>query len=758
MAIVQAWPPPRAPLAQISRAPYLPGLDGLRALAVIAVMVYHANHLWLGGGFLGVEVFFVISGYLITLLMIGEHERKDRISLKKFWLRRARRLLPALFVLLCSLAIYLALFDRRPQGQSRGDFVAALTYGSNWYQIVVGQGYTAAEAFAPLRHLWSLAVEEQFYLLWPLIMVLILRRGRNNLPRIGAWLAGVSIAISVAMGLLFAGGDIATSCAPGTMHGYWRIAGRCINVDEALYLGTLSRAGGLLLGAAFAMWWRPLAIMRGPLRNMRWRLDLLALAALGVLWLLMSRLSLSTNGHDLGVRYDPWLFRGGFFVTGVATLTVIAAVSHRRALAGRVIGNPVFRWIGARSYGLYLYHWVIYEIIRKEAGVGLTVRQFALAMAINVVVAGVSYRVIETPIRNGRLGEWLRGDRRAQTRRVYKKRRVLVMLSAVAAAFAGFAGVSIATANNVCVGALDCSLQNAGAQIPPASIAAPPAGASAAAAGSGVTPATITPTLVPVTSPVTTTSLVATTSTTPGSTLPAGADSTTTLAGAPGPGAGPATTSTPGAVDPAASTTIAIGSPPGPDPTTTQAAAPATTDPPVTTPTPTTQPPTVPAAGGLPPLAVGESVMQGAIPQLAAGGFLVDASKSRQGTDIASILEQYRAAGQIGATVVIQSGTNGSVSNATYDRIMATLPANLTPNVFFLTVRAPRGWINDNNTRIWDLQTRFPNVHVIDWASISATNNVKLCSDGFHIACDPRSERFYANMIFDAIGRPDLAK
>ena len=230
-------------------------------------MVYHADHTWLSGGFLGVEVFFVISGYLITLLMIGEHERTDRISLKKFWLRRARRLLPAMFVLLCGVAVYLALFNRRPQGQSRGDFIGALSYGSNWYQIVVGQGYTAAEAFAPLRHLWSLAVEEQFYLLWPLVMMLLLRRGSKSLPKIGAWLAGISLGITVVMGVVFAGGDVSTTCAPDTMNGYWRIAGRCININEALYLSSFTRAGGLLLGAAFAMWWRPLAILRSPLRR-----------------------------------------------------------------------------------------------------------------------------------------------------------------------------------------------------------------------------------------------------------------------------------------------------------------------------------------------------------------------------------------------------------------------------------------------------------------------------------------------------------
>ena len=164
--------------AQISRVPYLPGLDGMRALAVVAVMVYHANNAWLPGGFLGVEMFFVISGYLITLLLIGEHERNYRISLGHFWLRRARRLLPALFMMMLLVTIWTAIFERDALGQLRGDVLAGSFYVSNWYQIWVGQGYTASGDFAPLRHLWSLAVEEQFYLWWPIVMILLARAFR----------------------------------------------------------------------------------------------------------------------------------------------------------------------------------------------------------------------------------------------------------------------------------------------------------------------------------------------------------------------------------------------------------------------------------------------------------------------------------------------------------------------------------------------------------------------------------------------------
>ena len=378
-------------------------------------------------------------------------------------MRRARRLLPALVVLLLAAAAYLAFFYRAPQGQTRGDFVGALTYGSNWYQIAVGQGYTAAQAFAPLRHLWSLAVEEQFYLVWPLVMSVLLRRkdAHRKLPRLGPWLFVASLAIAVAMAIVYVPGDVATTCAPGQMHGYWTIAGRCVNVDEALYLGTFTRAAGVLLGASLAMIWRPVAIMRSQLRGKPHRLDLAALLGLAGLWLLMSRLSLSSDGITLGVRYDPWLFRGGFFLTGLATLAIIAAVTHQRSWTGRLLGVAPLRWIGQRSYGMYLYHWLIYEIIRKEAGIALTVRQFALAMAITVVASELSYRLVELPVRSGRLGEWLRGERAARTRKMYNRRRWMVAFAALAAGFAGFAGVSIATADNVCVGALECSLQDA---------------------------------------------------------------------------------------------------------------------------------------------------------------------------------------------------------------------------------------------------------------------------------------------------------
>ena len=380
----------------ISRVPYLPGLDGMRALAVAAVMVYHANSDWLPGGFFGVEMFFVISGYLITLLLISERERTYRISLRHFWLRRARRLLPALFTMMFLVTVWTAIFKTEALGALRGDVIAGFFYVSNWYQIWEGLGYTAAGDFAPLRHLWSLAVEEQFYLLWPVVMIFLLgRNGTRQVAAVSRWLFVCAVVITVAVALLFYPGPIAEPNV--TPEAYWWFGDRPINKIDTLYLGTISRLSGILLGAAFAMVWRPLAIVRGPLRSKGRLFDAVALAGIiGFAWLCWNTYLATPSGAD------PFVFRGGIFLAGLATLSIIAAVTHRGAYANRLLGNRVFRWIGTRSYGLYLYHWPIYQMIRGVAGNKLTFGEFVYALVLTVIVTELSYRFVETPIRQGR--------------------------------------------------------------------------------------------------------------------------------------------------------------------------------------------------------------------------------------------------------------------------------------------------------------------------------------------------------------------
>jgi len=644
----------------------------MRALAVVAVMLYHANHSWLSGGFLGVEVFFVISGYLITLLLIGEQERNGRVNLKQFYLRRARRLLPAVITMMSGVAVYMALFKRQPQGRTRGDFLGGIFYGSNWYQIFVGQGYTSGEAFAPFRHLWSLAVEEQFYLIWPLVMVAILRVGPRRLPRVAVWLAGVSASIALLVGVVFAGGDVATTCAPGAMNGYWKVFGRCISVNEALYLSSFTRAGGLLLGAAFAMVWRPMALLRGAARNKARRLDLLALIGLVILGYLMWNITLSGDGHSTGIRFDPWLFRGGFLLTSIATLMVIAAVTHQRAMMGRLLGNPVFNYVGTRSYGLYLYHWPIYQIMRGQAGVPLTLKQWLVAMAITVPITEASYRYIETPIRQGRLGEWLHGHRRPRTAAAYKRRQRLTAVGIASAALVGFAGVSIAMASNQCVGQIECDSQ----------------------AGRAIDLTTTLPIDAP-------------------TTIPAAPQSGEPLAAA------PVATAAPGQTVPA-----------------TVATAPPTT-----------------VLQDKPYFAVGESVMLGAKPVLDARGITTVAEVSKGPDWELQQLQLAKTKYRFTQGVVIQLGTNGTVTRDQYEAVLNQLSD--VQRVVVMTVKAPKPWIEGNNEIIRSLPETHSNVVVLDWEARAPeiSGHLSGSDGGIHLS-DDTAKQFYRDIILEALGLP----
>ena len=381
--------------------PYVPGLDGLRALAVIAVITYHANREWLGGGFLGVEVFFVISGYLITLLLIAERERTGAVSLGNFWVRRARRLLPALFTLLVGTITYCALFNRDYLGKLRGDVIGGVLYVSNWFQMWTGSSYTSEGEFAPLRHLWSLAVEEQFYIIWPLVMFVLLRNMRSRtLPIIGFFFTGIAAVIAVYTAVTFRTGPIDT--IENTPEQFMSFFGREVLRTDFLYLGTVSRASGLLLGAALATAWRPWSIRRaraGANANGLDFLGILGLASLAYMcWTFRETISTEagTEGYAL-------LYRGGLILVALATILVIATVTHPRSRLGKyVIGTPLLVWIGKRSYGLYLYHWVVFQAYRKSAGMPLEPREFVALMAITAVVTEASYQFIETPIRTGR--------------------------------------------------------------------------------------------------------------------------------------------------------------------------------------------------------------------------------------------------------------------------------------------------------------------------------------------------------------------
>jgi peptidoglycan/LPS O-acetylase OafA/YrhL/lysophospholipase L1-like esterase len=356
---------------------YMPGLDGLRALAVLAVVAYHLGWGWAPGGLLGVGVFFTLSGYLITDLLLGQWEVAGRLQLADFWLRRARRLLPALFVMLAVVAAWVTLLDRDQLVDIRGAVAASAAYVNNWWLIAQHSSYFAQFGpLSPVGHLWSLAVEEQFYLVWPWLLWLGLRwqRRRDAVPR-GLLAATVLLAVgsAVAMALFYHPGYDPTR----------------------VYDGTDTRAFGVLIGAALAFVWPSRHLGSDVNATARAILDGIGAAGLAVIAVLIWRTS----------QYSPFLYRGGMVVLSVATALVVAAAASPVTRTGRLLGVRPLRWIGVRSYGIYLWHFPIIVLTTPAGGRDSLVRGMAqLAAAIGA--AALSWRFVEEPVRRGAIGRW----------------------------------------------------------------------------------------------------------------------------------------------------------------------------------------------------------------------------------------------------------------------------------------------------------------------------------------------------------------
>ncbi len=379
---------------------YLPGLDGVRALAVLGVLLYHGDLTWMQGGFLGVDVFFVLSGFLITTLITEEFERSGRINFGKFYLGRARRLLPALLLMLFVVGLVAAIFYRESAFAYRQDALASLLYVTNWWYIVADQSYFEAigrPAF--LQHLWSLAVEEQFYLIWPAIAFVLLKwRGRRAVFYVAIGAALLSTAWMIALSV---------------RNGY------PLEADPSrAYFGSDTHVMGLLLGAALAMVWRPGRLSRHLTAGAKAIITALGVCALlGVVWFYL----------QVG-EYSPFLYRGGFFVLSAVVCVLIAAASHPGVPFGPILGAQPMRYIGQRSYGLYLWHWPIFVITRPGLDVPVTgAWNFALRMALTFLVAELSYRFVEIPIRRGAIGAFVKRWKAAKpAERGYLTRRVLL--------------------------------------------------------------------------------------------------------------------------------------------------------------------------------------------------------------------------------------------------------------------------------------------------------------------------------------------
>ena len=362
------------PAAEHRTISYIPGLDGLRALSVGAVVLYHADLRPVRGGFLGVDVFFVLSGFLITSLLLAELEQHSRIDFRRFYVRRAKRLLPALFAVLLATTVLCATSARDALRQTLHDILPCLFYFQNWSYVAAKQSYFEALGRPPLlRHLWSLSVEEQFYLAWPLIAWGAFRVGRRKA------VLGVSLMLAIA------------SAAAMT----WLAVTRGMpNPNDAsrIYFGTDTHASGLVIGASLAALPNPKPSDVRPSRAVSWALDAVGVAAIALVVFAFARVS------DLS---EP-LYRAGFFAFSVIVAVAVAVVRRPDSKLGTLLGMQPLRWLGERSYGIYLWHWPRFMVTRPDVdmpwrGTGSTVVRIALVL----VLAELSYRLIEDPIRRG---------------------------------------------------------------------------------------------------------------------------------------------------------------------------------------------------------------------------------------------------------------------------------------------------------------------------------------------------------------------
>jgi len=365
--------------------PHLRGLDGVRALAVVAVVLYHLGVPWARGGFLGVDVFFVLSGFLVATLVLDEVEATGTFRTGRFLARRVRRLAPAMLVVLAAVAAA-GLVVRDAGTSLRGDLVAALTSTSNWWQVVAERSYFELTGRPPLlQHLWTLAVEGQFYLAMPLVALLALRAGR---ARVGQVSAALALASTLAMGVVAARGGMPVPHDP-----------------TRAYVGTDTHAMGLLLGVAAATVWQPWrtwrragtwATERGdPVRRFEAGVtDVLGVAALvGVVACV-----------GLVDEFSGALYRGGFLAFAGLAVVLVGAAADPAGLLGRALAVQPLRWLGERSYGIYLWHWPVLQLTRPDQDLVLPGwASPVVRVGVTLLLAAASYRWVEAPVRRGAL-------------------------------------------------------------------------------------------------------------------------------------------------------------------------------------------------------------------------------------------------------------------------------------------------------------------------------------------------------------------
>jgi len=398
---------------------YIPAIDGLRAVAVIAVMLYHLGVSWIPGGFLGVDLFFVISGYVITRLLLDSIQRSGGLDLRAFYKSRARRLLPPLVFMIVTTTLFIGVWAPDTIKRLLTDTPFALTGVMNWWLVFEQQDYFEAIGRPPLlQHTWSLAVEAQFYLVWPLILLLVLRQlGRKVIP-----VAALTIAIGSGIALLLVSLRIDSNSSQSVSH---------------VYFGTDTHSIGLFLGAALAVNWIPQNLKLDIAKRAQDVID--AIGVFGFLGILACFLFIDES--------NPTLYKIAFPLAGIFGCAIIMSIVHPASRFAPLLQGKAILWIGERSYAIYLWHWIIFQVTRPSVDLaGASWALYALRVLIVFALADISLRWVELPFRNGYVESWFKGMKyRAKKVRVRQKTTLVLSI------FSLLLATSLVSANAIAI-------------------------------------------------------------------------------------------------------------------------------------------------------------------------------------------------------------------------------------------------------------------------------------------------------------------
>ena len=398
---------------------YIPAIDGLRAVAVIAVMLYHLGVSWIPGGFLGVDLFFVISGYVITRLLLDSIQRSGGLDLRAFYKSRLRRLLPPLVFMIVTTTLFIGVWAPDTIKRLLTDTPFALTGMMNWWLVFEQQDYFESIGRPPLlQHTWSLAVEAQFYLVWPLILLLVLRQlGRKVIP-----VAALTIAIGSGIALLLVSLRIDSNSSQSVSH---------------VYFGTDTHSIGLFLGAALAVNWIPQNLKLDIAKRAQDVID--AIGVFGFLGILACFLFIDES--------NPTLYKIAFPLAGIFGCAIIMSIVHPASRFAPLLQGKAILWIGERSYAIYLWHWIVFQVTRPSVDLaGASWALYALRVLIVFALADISLRWVELPFRNGYIESWFRGMK-YRTKKVRVRQKTTVALSI----FSILLATSLVSANAIAI-------------------------------------------------------------------------------------------------------------------------------------------------------------------------------------------------------------------------------------------------------------------------------------------------------------------